>query len=79
MNTIIDTPETLPFWRSRIIMGALVSLLCKVLALTGLTGDLASDPAVIDALVIAISFLADAVIVRARIKQDVAPTITVGK
>lgn len=77
MNTIIDTPETMPFWRSKVIMGALVSLACKLIALTGIVGNIASDPAVLDAIVVAISFLADAVIVRARVKQTAAPAITV--
>lgn len=71
-------PETLPWYKSRIIVGALVSAVLKVLFLTGLAGEVAPHEAAewVDVAVLLASFVGDALVARGRIAQTVAPTIT---
>jgi len=72
--------ETLPWWRSRIIIGALISIICKVLVTTGVIGDMSGldTDQLTDALLLVIGLTADAWIIRERVVQKTAPAI-VGK
>jgi len=77
---VTDAPETLPWWRSRIIVGAIVSAACKLLFIAGLSGEIAPEDErqLADAAVLIIGIVADAVAVQARLSQKHAPTITGG-
>lgn len=72
------TPETLPWYKSRVIVGALVSAVLKILYLTGWVGELADADAAqwVDVAVLLASFIGDAVAARARVVQEAAPPIT---
>lgn len=72
-------PHSLPWYKSRVIMGALVSALLKILFLTGLAGEIApADEAQwVDIAVLLASFIGDAVAAQARVVQKSAPPITV--
>ena len=74
-------PETLPWWKSRVIVGALVSAALKILYLTGLAGELApeSESEWVDVAVLLASFVGDAIAARARVVQEAAPPITLRK
>lgn len=74
-------PATLPWYKSRVIVGALVSAALKVLFLTGLVGELAPEDEAqwVDVAVLLASFIGDAVAAQARISQTSAPPITATK
>lgn len=78
-------PETLPWWKSRVIVGAGISALLKLifalLVLFGHPVEFADEDLapVIDALVLLVSFVGDFVAARGRITQKVAPPITLRK
>ena len=78
---MLDAPHSLPWYKSRVIVGALVSAALKVLYLTGWVGELAADDAEqwIDVAVLLASFIGDAVAAQARVVQKAAPPITVKK
>lgn len=75
-------PETLPWWKSRVIVGALVSaifkLLFAVLVLFDVDVPVGDDDLqpVIDAIVLLVSLVGDCIAARARVVQVSAPTIT---
>lgn len=75
---IDSTPATLPWWKSRVIVGALVSAGLKILYLTGLIGEVApeDEAAWLDVAVLLASFVGDAIAAQARLTQKAAPKIT---
>lgn len=74
-------PETLPWWKSRVIIGALVSALFKLLFALGLSDEIADDElsAFVEVALLLASFVGDFIAARARVVQKVAPQITVRK
>lgn len=76
-----EPPATLPWWKSRVIVGALVSAICKLLFALGAVAAVAPDEeaAIADALLLVISIVGDAVVVQARLSQKFAPPITAGR
>lgn len=73
-------PATLPWWRSRVIVGALVSVLCKLLFAFGITSEIAEEDErqLADAALLTMGIVGDAVAIRARLVQEHAPPITSG-
>lgn len=78
---MLNAPDSMPWYKSRVIVGALVSAALKVLYLTGWVGELADGDAEqwVDVAVLLASFIGDAVAARARVVQEAAPKITSGK
>jgi hypothetical protein len=72
---------TLPWYKSRILMGALLSAVLKLLVLTGVAGDLApaDQAAWLDIVLLVASFAGDALAAHGRLTQTAAPTITATK
>jgi hypothetical protein len=69
-------PETLPWYKSRIIIGAIISILTKVLVATGILDATFDDESLTDAALLVIGGLADLWIMYQRTTQKAAPTIT---
>ena len=69
-------PEQLPWYKSKIIIGALVSIIMKVLVATGVLGTALDDKAVTDAALLIIGGVADMYVIYHRTTQKAAPTIT---
>ena len=76
---MLTVPDHLPWWKSRVIIGALVSAALKMLYLTGWAGEIAPEDTeeLIDVAVLLASFVGDFIAARARVKQDAAPPITI--
>lgn len=74
-------PTELPWYKSKVIMGVIISVLSKILFATGVIGELApADQAQLaDILVLVIGGIGDLVAVGARVVQKEAPKITAGK
>lgn len=74
-------PNEMPWYKSKVIMGVIVSILSKVLFVTGVIGEMApADQAqMVDLLVLVIGGIGDIVAVGARVVQKEAPKITAGK
>lgn len=77
MNKPARYPRTMPWWRSRVIVGSLVSASAVVLARSGLTHDIAPDDlaAWTDLVLTILSLLGAGLAVHSRIDQDTAPRI----
>ncbi len=77
-TTVSSTPETLPWYRSHVIVAALVSVLSKVLVISGLVGDFASEDQeqLTNLIVLVVGGLADLWAMRSRVVQTAAPEIT---
>lgn len=75
---MLNAPATLPWYKSHVIVGALVSAVLKILYLTGIAGELAPEAEAewVDIAVLLASFIGDAVAARARVVQEAAPPIT---
>ena len=73
-------PQSMPWWKSKVIVGAAVSILTKLLVLTGLTGEFTAleTQQIVDLSLIAIGAIGDLVAIGARVRQRYAPTITSG-
>lgn len=69
-------PNTLPWYKSKIIVGAAVSLITKLLVIFGLLDGTFDDAAATDAILLVVGVLADIVIAVSRKTQKAAPTIT---
>ena len=71
-------PESMPWWQSRVIVGALVSIVMKVLVLSGVTADFtaAESRDIVDLVLILIGAIGDLVAIFARVRQRYAPAIT---
>lgn len=69
-------PDSLPWYKSRIILGAIVSVLTKILVVTGVLDTTFDDAALTEALLLAFGGLADLWIIVQRARQKAAPEIT---
>lgn len=75
-------PATLPWWKSRVIVGALISAVFKLVFAVLVVFDVdvpftADDmQPVADALVLLVSLVGDAMAAQARIVQQAAPPVT---
>lgn len=78
-------PATLPWWKSRVIVGALISALFKLIFAVLVLFDIdapfaeAEMQPVVDALVLLVSLVGDAIAAHARVVQKVAPPVTLRK
>lgn len=71
-------PDQMVWWKSRVLIGALVSVAFKVAFLTGLA-EAAAPPDIaewVDVALILSSFVGDAIAARARLVQEAAPPLT---
>lgn len=77
MNSL-DVPTVLPWWKSRVIMGALTSAILKLAAGFGLLVEVTDDQtqAFVTVLLLVASLVGDAVAARGRITQKYAPPIS---
>jgi hypothetical protein len=73
--------ETMPWYRSQIIVGALISVLSKVLVATGAVAEIAPDDEqqLASLVVLVLGGLGDIWAMRARVIQTRAPAITATK
>ena len=71
-------PSTLPWYRSQIVVAALVSILTKLLVGFGVIGEIAPEvnEELASTLVLVIGGIADLVAIRSRVTQKAAPSIT---
>lgn len=74
-------PSTLPWYRSQVIVAAIVSILTKLLVGFGLIGEIAPEvnEELTNTLVLVIGGIADLVAIRSRVTQKAAPSITATK
>lgn len=74
-------PQTLPWYRSQVIVAALISIITKLLVGFGVIGDIAPEvnEEIAATVVLVIGGLADLWAMRARITQKAAPAITATK
>lgn len=74
-------PQTLPWYRSQVIVAAIISIFSKVLVGFGVIGEIApeSEEELTSLIVLVIGGLADLWAMRARITQKAAPSITATK
>ena len=73
-------PQSMPWWKSRVIVGAAVSILMKLLVLSGLTGEFteAESQQVVDLALILIGGIGDLIAIGSRVRQRHVPRITAG-
>lgn len=71
-------PSAMPWYRSTVIIGALVSIISKVLVMTGLIGDIApgDQEQLVSIIVLLAGGLGDLFAITARVRQKHAPAIT---
>lgn len=76
----LDTPTDLPWYKSHVIVGALVSAIFKLLATIGVATDFSEEEtgAIVTLAMLLISLLGDYVAGRARLVQRTAPPIRFG-
>lgn len=76
-----DVPTSLPWWRSRVIIGAIVSIASKLLVATGAVGEISPEDEgrIADIAVLLVGGVADLVVITARVRQEHAPPITAKK
>lgn len=74
-------PTTLPWYRSHVIVAALVSIITKLLVGFGLIGEIAPEvnEELANTIVLVLGGLADLWAMRARVTQKSAPAITATK
>ena len=70
----------MPWWKSKVIVGALISILAKLFVISGLTGEITPGETqqVTDLVLIVIGGLGDLLAIGSRITQRYAPQITGG-
>lgn len=75
------TPANMPWYKSRILVGVLLSAALKALVLLGVTGEVAAadEAAWLDIALLVASFVGDALAAQGRLTQTAAPTITATK
>lgn len=73
--------RSMPWWRSRIIVGSLVAMVAAILRQTGLAHSIAPDDVAqwTDWILLLTSLAGGGVAVHGRIDQETTPKITVGK
>lgn len=74
-------PQTLPWYRSQVIVAAIISIISKVLVGFGVIGEIApeTETELTSTIVLVIGGLADLWALRARLVQKAAPDITLTK
>jgi hypothetical protein len=72
-------PTTLPWYKSKVIVGAIISIVAKVLVMTGLIGEVSPEDSenLANLAVLVIGGIGDVVAIGARVAQKRAPEITV--
>lgn len=73
--------DTIPWYKSQVLIGALVSILLKVLVLTGLVAEVTPEDSeqLASTIVLVLSGLGDLWAMRARLVQKTAPAVTLGR
>jgi hypothetical protein len=81
MTMLNSMSDTMPWYRSRIILGAAVSILSKVLVATGVISDITTEEEaqLADLTVLLVGGIGDLVAITARVGQKAAPMITATK
>lgn len=69
-------PDNLPWYRSKIIIGAIISVITKLLVITGVLDATFNDEALTDGVLLVVGVLADLFIGYQRVTQKAAPAIT---
>lgn len=70
--------EAIPWYKSRIILGVALSLICNVLVISGLTGEVTADTQqqLLDVVITLVGGAGDLYAIMQRITQKTAPVIT---
>ncbi len=73
-------PIDMPWWKSRVIVGALVSIVMKLLVVSGLAAEVTAEDSqqLVDLALILIGAVGDLVVIASRVRQKHAPAITAG-
>ena len=69
-------PSEMPWYRSKIIIGAVISVITKLLVATGVIDGAIDDAALTDIILLLIGGVADLYIMYQRWTQKAAPAIT---
>lgn len=77
----MQQPDTIPWYQSRVVTGALISAVLKMVAAFGATVPVTEDQTQAIATVLALlgSLVGDFVAARARVVQKTAPQVTLRK
>ena len=78
---MVEPAPAMPWWQSRIIIGAAVSIATKIAVLTGLTSEFSSgdEQQLVDLLLLILGGAGDLLAIVSRTVQKHAPTITATK
>lgn len=73
--------KNLPWYKSRVIIGAAISILAKLLFMAGYVSELGTEnlAELTDLALLLVGSIGDYVVIRARVVQDTAPKITLTK
>lgn len=73
------TPTAIPWYKSKVIVGAVISIITKILVMTGLVTQIAPEDAenITNLIVLVLGGVGDLVAIGARVAQKHAPDITV--
>lgn len=76
-----SNPETLPWYQSRVMIGALLSAVLKLVAALGVTVQVTDEQtqAIVTVLVLLGSLVGDYIAAKARVVQTTAPPLTLKK
>lgn len=76
-----STTNAMPWWQSRIVVGAVISIICKALVLSGLAGDISNDmqTQLINAALLVLGGAGDLLAIYKRVKQEQAPALVASK
>lgn len=72
------TPSAMPWYKSKIIVGAAISILTKILVMTGLISEFTPEQSevLVNTLVLVTGGIGDIVAISSRVVQKAAPDIT---
>jgi len=70
--------QTMPWWRSRVIIGALVSALTKILVIAGVVGEFTDEDseALVEVILLLAGGVGDLIAIHGRVTQKRVPKIT---
>lgn len=74
-------PASMPWYKSKVIVGAAIGILTKVLVMTGLVSEMTPEDSesLVNLVVLVVGGIGDLVAIGARVTQKAAPAITATK
>lgn len=77
-NGLNNLPSAIPWYKSKVIVGAAISILTKVLVMAGVINEFAPEDSeqLANIVVLVAGAIGDAIAIGARVTQKAAPAIT---